>query len=397
VNLALRDIRHRLARFLLTALGLSLLLTTVMAMSGIYRGLVDDAVSVLRAMNADLWVVQKDTNGPFAETSRLPDDVSRAMRAVPGVREASPVVFQTVQLRLGSRGVRVQLVGHRPGALGAAPAVAAGRPLGRAREEMVVDARLGAPLGTRFSLGRQRFTVVGITESIVSSAGDPVAFVSLEDAQEVQFLKANEAIRNDRARLDAGVRATPALAGVDALALAPVLENVHTANAVLVAVEPWADRALVAAHIERWSHYRAMTTAEQEDVLTRNVIERARQQLLLFRIILVIVVAVIIALIVYTMTLEKTRDIATLKVIGARDRTIAALVVQESLALGVLGYGFAAALISLTADHFPRRVVVAAFDQGVLFAIVVVIGVLASAIGVRRALAIDPTTALGGG
>jgi putative ABC transport system permease protein len=397
VNLALRDIRYRLARFLLTAVGLSLLLTTVMAMSGIYRGLVDDAVSVLRAMHADLWVVQKDTNGPFAETSRLPEDVYRAMRAVPGVREASPIVFQTVQLRLGARAVRVQLVGHRPGALGAAPAVAAGRPLGRARDEMVVDARLGAPLGTRFTLGRQRFTVVGITEGIVSSAGDPVAFVSLEDAQEVQFLKANEAVRNERARLDAGVRASPALAGVDPRALAPVLENVHIANAVLVATEPWADRGGVAAHIERWSHYRAMTTAEQEEVLTRNVIERARQQLLLFRIILVVVVAVVIALIVYTMTLEKTRDIATLKVIGARDRTIAALVLQESLALGILGYLFAAVLISLTADHFPRRVVVAAFDQGVLLGIVVVISLMASAVGVRRALGVDPTTALGGG
>ena len=397
MNLALRDIRYRLARFVLTAVGLSLLLTTVMAMSGIYRGLVDDAVSVLRAMGADLWVVQKDTNGPFAETSRVPEDIYRAIRAVPGVREASPVAFQTVQLRVGTRAVRVQLVGHRPGALGAAPAVAAGRPLGPARDEMVVDARLGVPLGTRFALGRHRFTVVGITRGIVSSAGDPVAFVGLEDAQEIQFLKTNEAVRNDRARLDAAVRATPALAGLDPRALAPVVDNAHIANAVLVSTEPWADRAAVAAHISRWNHYRAMTAAEQEEVLTRNVIERARQQLLLFRIILVVVVAVIIALIVYTMTLEKTRDIATLKVIGARDRTIAALVLQESLALGLLGYVFAAALITLTADSFPRRVVLIAFDQWVLLGIVIAIATLASALGVRRALAIDPTTALGGG
>ena len=68
MNLALRDVRYHLGRFLLTALGLSLLLATVMSMGGIYRGMVEDALSIVRASGADLWVIQKDTNGPFAET-----------------------------------------------------------------------------------------------------------------------------------------------------------------------------------------------------------------------------------------------------------------------------------------------------------------------------------------
>jgi len=96
VNLAVRDVRYRLGRFVLTGLGLGLLLGTVMAMGGIYRGMVEDALSVVRAPGADLWVVQKDTNGPFAETSRVPEDLYRAIRAVPGVREASPIAFQWI-------------------------------------------------------------------------------------------------------------------------------------------------------------------------------------------------------------------------------------------------------------------------------------------------------------
>ena len=64
------------------------------------------------------------------------------------------------------------------------------------------------------------FTVVGLTEGIVSNSGDPAAFVALQDAQEIQFLKANEAVRNDRARLPADLREEPALAGVRAEALA---------------------------------------------------------------------------------------------------------------------------------------------------------------------------------
>jgi putative ABC transport system permease protein len=397
VNLALRDVRYRLGRFLLTALGLGLLLATVMAMGGIYQGLVVEALSIVRAAGADLWVVQKDTNGPFAETSRVPDDLSRVIRAVPGVAEASPIALQSLQFRLGPKPFRVQLVGHRLGALGSAPAVVAGRPIIYSRYEMVLGREAGVPLGTEIRIGRMIFTVVGLTEGIVSNAGDPVAFVSLQDAQDIQFLKASEAVRNERARLEADLRSEPALAGVPVETLGPVVQNTHLANAVLVRLEPWADPHAVQAHIERWNHYRALTEAQQEDVLAKSVIERGRRQTLLFRAILLVVSIVIIALIIYTMTVEKTRDIATLKIIGAPDRKIAALILQEALTLGLLGYALGAVLISRTYQYFPRRVVVVAFDQYVLLGIVVVICVLASLVGIWKAVRVDPTTALGGG
>lgn len=397
MNLAIRDVKYRFGRFLLTAVGVGLLLAAVMAMGGIYRGMVEDALSIVRAPGADLWVVQKDTNGPFAETSRVPDDLYRVLRAVSGVSEASAIAFQTLQLEYRNRSVRVQMIGYRPGNLGAPAAVADGRPLSSRRYEMVLDRKAGIPLGARLPLGRLTFTVVGLTEGIVSSSGDSTAYVSLQDAQELQFLKANETVRNERARLAVDLTADPVLAGLPASSLFPIVQNTNLANAILVRLEPWANAGEVARRIERWNHYRALTTAEQEDVLAKNVIERARQQIMLFRIILLIVSTVIIALIIYTMTIEKTRDIATLKIIGAPNVKIGTLILQESVALGVLGYGFGALLINLTYVYFPRRVAVLAFDQYVLFGIVMAICVLASLVGIRRALGIDPTTAMGGG
>jgi putative ABC transport system permease protein len=397
VNLALRDVRYRLGRFLLTALGLGLLLATVMAMGGVYQGLVIEALSIVRASGADLWVVQKNTNGPFAETSRVPDDLYRVIRAVPGVREASPVAFQTLQFRVGPKPFRVQLIGYRVGGLGGPSAVVAGRPIVQSRYEMVIarDARLS--VGTEIRIGRLLFRIVGLTDGIMSSAGDPVAWVSLLDAQEIQFSKANEAVRNDRARLDADLRANPAFAALPRDAIAPIVQNTHLANAILVHLAPGADASTVQAHIERWNYYRALTAAQQEEVLAKSVIERGRQQTLLMRAILLVVSTVIIALIIYTMTLEKTRDIATLKVIGARDRTIAALILQEAVALGLLGFALGAALIARTAAHFPRRTVIVASDQYVLLGIVIAICVIASLLGISKALHVDPTTALGGG
>jgi putative ABC transport system permease protein len=397
MNLALRDVRYRPGRFLLTALGLGLLLTTVMAMGGVYQGIVVEALSIVRAAGADLWVVQKDTNGPFAETSRIPDDLYRTIRTVPGVQEASPVAFQSLQFKVGPRPARVQLIGYRPGGLGGPQAVVAGRPILRGRYEIVVGREAGLPLGTDIRIGRLVLRIVGLTEGIVSSAGDPVAYVSLLDAQEIQFSKANEAVRNDRARLQADLRADPGLASVTPEAVAPIVQNTHLANAVLVRLEPGAHPETVQAHIERWKYYRVLTAAQQEEVLGKSVIERGRQQTLVMRAILLVVSIVIIALIIYTMTLEKIRDIATLKVVGAPDRTIAALILQQALALGVLGFILGAVLIDRTYQYFPRRTVIVAFDQWVLLGIVLVICVVASLLGISKALRVDPTTALGGG
>lgn len=58
MNLALRDIRHNLGRFLLTCLGLSLLLGIVLAMVGIYRGLIEESLGLVRSAGADVWVVE---------------------------------------------------------------------------------------------------------------------------------------------------------------------------------------------------------------------------------------------------------------------------------------------------------------------------------------------------
>src|SRR5215204_2721087 len=81
VNLALKDISHNRGRFLLTCLGLSLLLGIVLAMVGIYRGLIVESLGLVRAAGAQVWVVEGGTRGPFAEASQLPGDTREAVAA----------------------------------------------------------------------------------------------------------------------------------------------------------------------------------------------------------------------------------------------------------------------------------------------------------------------------
>ena len=97
MNLAYRDVRHNLFRFLLTCFGLSLLLAVVLAMIGIYRGIVVDALTVARNHNVDLWVVEAGSRGPFADASRLPGDSREAIARLAGVTAAGSVTYQTVE------------------------------------------------------------------------------------------------------------------------------------------------------------------------------------------------------------------------------------------------------------------------------------------------------------
>jgi putative ABC transport system permease protein len=377
VNLAIRDIRHNRGRFLLTCFGLSLLLGVVMSMIGIYRGLVADALGVARAPGADLWVVDARTRGPFAEASRIPADARDAVARVAGVRAAGALTFQSVEAPFRGTMLRLYVVGYEPGRPGGPPLVAAGRTIAADHYEVVADQRSGLVPGDAVVLGRTRFTVVGTTQGQVATGGDPVVFMSLQDAQRLQFDLAPAAQRREMARGTGG-----GASGV--------------VNAVVAILDDNAAIDHVAETIRRWKHLAALTQAEQEEILTRSVVEMARRQIGLFTSILMLVSTVIIALIIYTLTIDKLKEIATLKLIGAPDRTIVGLIVQQSILMGAVGYGFGAVLISVFKDVFPRRVIIVPQDVVLLGLVVLTVCLLASGLGVRLALRVDPAKALGG-
>lgn len=377
MNLAWRDVRHNLFRFVLTCVGLGLLLGVVLGMIGIYRGLVVEALAIVRSPAADVWVVEAGTRGPFAEASRIPGDTREAIARLSGVVATGALTFQSAEATHGNRKLRLYVIGYEPGRLGGPQRVVEGRGIARSHYELIADRRAGLAVGDRIDLGRSHFHVVGLAEDQVASGGDPVVFISLLDSQKLQFDLAPPAARIQLAR-GAGAASR------------------DTVNAVIARLHPNVSPDLVAAETRRWKHLAAMSQAEQETLLTQSVVDRARRQIGMFTSILLLVSAVIIALIIYTMTMEKIRQIATLKLIGAPDRTIVAMIVQQALALGFTGFLSGILLILAVKDQFPRRVVLEADNALALAAVVFVVCIVASGLGVRAALRVDPATALGG-
>ena len=395
ISLAGRDIFHSWTKFVFTGIGLGLLIGVTLTMAGVYRGMVDDALMLLNNSGADLWVVQKDTQGPYAESSSLRDDVYRSLQGMPGVARAANVTYLTMQVRRDNTDVRAMVVGVLPGQPGEPAYLIAGRHITRNHYEAVADVKTGFALGDRITIRRHDYTVVGLTQRMVSSGGDPMVFIPSADAQEAQFLKDNDAIQNDRAR----TAANPALnrPGVPGLldAITASQSSNHNVNAVLVQLQPGFDPEQVAEPIRRWKHLQVFTRDQMEDILVAKLIATSAKQIGMFLVILAIVSAAIVAFIIYTMTLGKLREIAVLKLIGTRDRTIASMILQQAMGLGLIGFIVGKVAATIWAPVFPKYVLLESGDAVRGFVLVMVICALASTLAIRVALRVDPAEAIG--
>ncbi len=404
MNLAAKDIQHNLGRFVLTVVGIGMLLMIVMGMGGIYRGLVEEATLLVGRIGADLWIVQRDTRGPFAEVSRVPKTLVYRVQAVPGVESVREFVFHTIQREHGGKPLRMSVLGLSwPLDKGEWLPLAAGRPLARNHYEMIADKTLGLQLHERIKLGKETYTVVGITSGMASIAGDGMIFVTVWDSQAIQFDAPDEAIRLERAARQRRSEADDLFLSQPLLAeqlSRPTSQLPAVASpelsAVVARVAPGADLRAVANTISTWGDVSVFTKTGQEDLLLKGMVDRSRRQLGMFRALLTIIAAVIMALILYTLTLDKLHSIALLKLIGAPNRTILGLILQQAIVLGGVGYLIAYFVGQKLFPYFPRRVVLTDADLLQLAAIVLGISVLSSLLGIWKAMRVEPNETLMG-
>ena len=403
MNLAIRDVRRHLARFVGTAAGVGLLLSVVIAMQGIYAGMVDDATILTRAMRADVWIVQRQTRGPIAESSRLDPSVEARAAAVPGVRSARPYTYQLIQREHRGAVMRIALVGLGwPDDSGRSLPLVRGRPLAQPHGEMIADASMGLGIGETLVLAGEPYRVVGLTRNALTSGGDSVAFLTTADTQLVAFDQPSEATVLERQRVLERLRRTeigrsqPSLEDLptDPRWRAPALASPPVA-AVLLEVAPHR-LAEVRETLQRWGDVTAYTQVEEEALLLGGVVQRARMQIGLFTIILTLTAAVIVMMVMYNLTLEKTHDLAVLKLMGAPRSRLLGLILQQAWLLGVLGYAVAFAIAEFAFPMFPRRVLITPAISMIAPLATMAVVTLASMLGLSHVMRIDPARALEG-
>jgi putative ABC transport system permease protein len=341
--IALRDLQHRRRRFAISILAVGVVFGIALLLSGLSAAFGNEARRVVHGFEADAWVIEAGSPGPFSTAGLQPAANADLIAAVDGVEAVAPVLATGGTIREQSTNVLgVDF------AFGFGPDLADGD-LPSAPFEVVADSALGLDTDDRFDLAGQTWTVVGVTEGQRFYAGVPVVFAPYADVRDTL-------LEGLPAASSFVVRGTPTGPMPDGLRV------VDDAFAVASLVRP---------------------------------VESAIDTIDAVRVLLWIVAAGIIGSIVYLSVLERLRDIAVLKAIGSSTASIlGGLFVQAAvvaLAATLLAYVVAVAL----GPRFPMVVELPA--SGMLLAPVValVIAGVASLVGIRRAMSVDPALAFG--
>lgn len=428
MNLAFKDIRYNRLKFFSSTLGVGLLLMVMLTIGGIIRGIILDSATIIEKTGADLWVVEKGTLGPFVEISRIPEDYYHAIQELHGVAEASPLVmawehvtrpmtptllmkFMYLNTVLGTKTMvepgwldmpmdqRFVVVGYKPGHIGGPPIIISGRGIEASHYEIVADVKTGLHVGERLRLGNFDYTVVGLTVNMVGFTADPVIYASLNDAQDILFQRDPDLLRNERARVESRVlgaaTGAPRLAAPLSERARALAENVRFLNAVAVKLQPGVSPGEVADTIKRWKHLEVYSAARQVNLQLMGSNRLILLQLSVFRLILLVISGVIIGLIVYTLTLDKIKEIAVLKLLGMQGWRIYRMILEQALLMGVLGTLIGALLEFASEPYFPRRVEATWGDVVQMLATIIIVATLASLLAIRRAMKVDARMVLG--
>ena len=262
---------------------------------------------------------------------------------------------------------------------------------------MIADLSLELRIGEVVRLADEDYRVVGLTRNVLSSGGDAAAFVSLADSQSILQETPAQAVGSERQRRLERLRATdlgrsqPAL---EDLAVDPqwrlpgvALPPIH---AVLVRLDSRQRLTEFRRTLESWGDVATFTQSEEEDLLLRGLVQKARLQLGMFSVILMLTSSVIIAMVLYNMALQKTHDLAILKLMGAPFRRLALMVLEQAWLLGALGLVMALAIGKVAYGFFPRRVILTPTILWSAAAVVFVVTTVASLAGVWYVARVDP-------
>lgn len=368
--LAWKDIRFNLARFVLAVFGVGFLITGTIGIAGLYRGIVRDALLTINQIGADVWIVQGGRVGPFADASSVSPLLDRRVEGIPGLENVRRFLQLNQQTMVAGRDTRLAITGlDFPKDTGAWLKLSAGRMIDASRSEIIADEKSGLKLGTVVRLGRDDFTVVGTTRDVVDMSGDPMVFATIPDALDIADTRPSEAVLLERAQ-GRGQQA----------------DRPTRISAVIASLAPGADLADVRRRMEQWGDVNVLSVEDQRSILLDGRLWRLRMQILFFLLLLFAVTGVVVAMTIYSATIEKLHQIAMLKLLGARDRFILSMIVQQALLIGLFAFAASLALSSLIFPYFPRRIEFVAADLVGIFIGLIALCFVGSMFGIARAL-----------
>lgn len=344
---ALRDLQWRKRRFVIAIIGTGLVFAMTLVLTGLANGFRVEAQRTVDSLGLDAFLIKSGAAGPFVGSSPFPPtELERAAR-LPAVANAVPMVYgsATIPDRGSSRNVNVFGAPDRgPGM----PAVSDGRAPTNPGE-IAVSSTMRRGLGQDLEIGSRTMRIVGIVDGSTLLARQANVFLTVAGAQQLLFsgqpLISSIGIRGTLDRVPDGYRV------------------VDRAGAVEDLVRP---------------------------------LKGARTSISMMAWLLWVVAALIVGSMIYVSALERIRDFAVFKAVGVSTRSIMAGLALQAVVVALLAALLGAIVSVLLGPLFPMRVDIPTLAFVLLPVIAVVIGLLASVAGLRRAVTVDPAVAFGG-
>ncbi|MBI1848187.1 MAG: ABC transporter permease [Candidatus Rokubacteria bacterium] len=366
VDIARKNLFHDRTRFLITVVGVTFSVVLIFAQVGIYLGFIENASIIIDNTDAEIWITSKSSANfdfPLAFDERRLAKV----KEVPGVADADYLILTWLSMRLADGGSEaVELIGFNPhtGVGGPWQLVEGSVQALKAGHGLIVDEsafpKLGAlRVGDLVEVDETRLRVVGISRGVRGFTTAPYVFTSLRTAREVDprfrdrtvFIVARVVPGHDPSQVAERLRALPYL-------------DVHTRDEYSLKTRLY------------WTLQTGLGVGFALTALMA-----------------VVVGTVVVAQTIYTATIEHLREFGTLKAIGATNRMVYGIIVEQAVINAVVGYA-AGLLITLLAVHSSSLTgVVMVVRPPVMLAVFIVAVAMclgAAVISVRKALQVDP-------
>jgi putative ABC transport system permease protein len=344
ILLTLRDLTHRLARFVVVVVLCAVVFALLFVMTGLVEQFNREPFDTTDAIGASGWVLADGVSGPFTASSSLPAGSIDILDA----DVKAPVVAARSSLVESDRSEEIVLIGYVPDGLGQPP-IGDGR-AAAAAGEAVVDASLGVEVGDDVTVAGRPFEVVGLSDDTTILAGIPLVFTPIADAQELIF------------------RSTDVVSGF-----------------------------LVDGEVRTLPPAAVVVSADEVANDTLQPLDGAIASVDLVRALLWVVAAIIVGAVVYLSALERQRDFAVLKAVGASTRTLLSSLALQAVLIALVSVAAADVLQYFIAPAFPLEVRVPARAFWQLPLLALVISLVAGAVGMRRVARSDPALAFAAG
>ncbi len=341
-RLAVKDLLFRRRRFIASVLSTSIAFALALLLSGAEEHLRRESERIVALFEADQFVVAAGTAGPFSTARLVPAATADDLLADAGVTSADPFV----QVREVIDRKNVNVLGLTPGGAGW-PSPGHGR-LPRGSGEVVVDELLGQDVGDVVSLGGRRATIVGISRDTSYFFAQPTLFAQLADVQQA------------------------------------FLAGQPLASAIAVRGAPG----------ELPPQTTSYTEAAAVDDL-RRPLKSGTDTIRIISVLLWIMAAGIIASMLYLAVIERSTDLATSKAMGVSNGTLFGGLALQGLVLALLATAVGAVLALLIAPAFPFPVEIPTSAYVTIVIVGVSVGLVASLVGLRRTMRVDPALAFG--